>query len=106
LLDCEEIIVSGKKDVFVSKILAKRRMGQGSSLKGPKYIFRADLLVKRILRGMLPWDRAKGKEAHKRLKCHIGNGDLKEDLLKDVKTVEHKKPRNYFTIKEVIRRLK
>ncbi|MBU2576918.1 MAG: 50S ribosomal protein L13 [Nanoarchaeota archaeon] len=106
LINCEEIIISGDKRLFAKKILAKRAMGSGSSMKGPKYIRVADRLVKRMIRGMLPRDRAKGREAFKRLKCYEGNGPLKDDDLKDIKSFAHKKPMKYSTIKEIVEILK
>ena len=106
VINCKEIIVSGDKKLFVKKILAKRNMGSGGSMKGPKYIRVADRLVKRMIRGMLPRDRMKGQTAFKRLKCHIGKGDLKEDELKDVVKLGHRKPREYSTIKEILGLLK
>ena len=106
LINCGEIIVSGKKELFVEKIRAKKKMGQGSSLKGPKYIYAEDRLVKRMIRGMLPRDRFKGREAFKRLKCHIGKGDLTEEDLKDIKEFKHTKPMRYSTVKEIIGGLK
>ncbi len=106
IINCEEIIISGKKELFVEKIRAKRKMGQGSSLKGPKYIRVEDRLVKRMIRGMLPRDRAKGREAFKRLRCHVGNGDLTEGDLKNVREFKHMKPMRCSTIKEIVRRLR
>jgi large subunit ribosomal protein L13 len=106
LINCEKIIVSGDKKSFAERIRQKQRMGQGSSLKGPKYIKREDLLVKRILRGMLPWDRPRGREAHKRLRCEIGTGELKEEDLKSIKTFEHQKPQKYASMKDIVRLLK
>ena len=106
IINCEEIIISGKKELFVEKIRAKRKMGQGSSLKGPKYIRVEDRLIKRMIRGMLPRDRFKGREAFKRLRCHIGNGDLNEEDLKNVKEFKHMKPMKYSTVKEIVRRLR
>lgn len=106
IINCEEIIVSGKKEILVKKIRAKKEMGRGSSLKGPKYIYVADRLVKRMIRGMLPRDTARGREAFKRLRCHIGNGDLAEDALKNVKELRHMKPMKFSTIKEIMRGLK
>ncbi|MCR4285174.1 MAG: uL13 family ribosomal protein [archaeon] len=102
LINCGEIIISGDKKNFVKKIISKRNMGRGSSLKGPKYIRLEDRLVKRMIRGMLPRDRARGREAFKRLKCHIGKGDLGEEELKSVVKFSHRKPREYSTIKEVV----
>jgi large subunit ribosomal protein L13 len=106
LINCEKIIVSGKKADFVGKIKRKRKMGQGSSLKGPKYIRKEDMLVKRIIRGMLPWDRMKGREAYKRLRCEIGKGDLNEEELEKVKDFKHQKPQRYSYLKEIVEALK
>ena len=106
VINCEEIIVSGDKKLFAKKILTKGEMGRGASMKGPKYPRVADRLVKRMIRGMLPRDRARGREAFKRLKCYIGNGPLVEEDLKEVKSFEHKKPMKYSTIKEIVRILK
>jgi len=106
IINCENIIVSGDKKLFAKKILTKKAMGSGSSLKGPKYIAVADRLVKRMIRGMLPRDRMKGQNAFRRLKCYIGSVGLKEDELKDVIKLNHKKPMKYSTIKEIVRLLK
>jgi large subunit ribosomal protein L13 len=106
LINCEKIVVSGKKADFVEKIRRKRRMGMGSSLKGPKYIRREDLLVKRIIRGMLPWDRMKGRDAYRRLRCEIGTGSLKEEELKGAKEFNHRKPMKYSYMKEIVEGLK
>ena len=106
IVNCEEIIVSGDKRLFAKKVLTKREMGSGGSMKGPKYIRVADRLVKRMIRGMLPRDRVKGQDAFRRLKCYIGNGELKEDDLKNIIKLEHKKPMKYSTIKEIVRLLK
>lgn len=102
LINCEEIVVSGDKRKFAKKIMTKRDMGRGASLKGPKYSRVADRLVKRMIRGMLPRDTARGREAFKNLKCYIGNGELKEDEVKNAKKVEFQMPRKYSKIKEIV----
>ena len=106
VINCGEIIVSGDKKIFAKKILTKREMGSGGSLKGPKYPRVADRLVKRMIRGMLPRDRMKGQDAFRRLKCYVGNGNLKEDELKNIIKLNHKKPMKYSSIKEIVRLLK
>ena len=106
LINCEKIIVSGDKNLFAKKIRAKRDMGRGGSLKGPKYIRQSDRLVKRMIRGMLPRDRKKGQDAFRRLKCHIGNGNLNETILKNAKEFKHNMPRKFSTIKEIMGLLK
>jgi large subunit ribosomal protein L13 len=81
-------------------------MGVGASLKGPKYPRTADRLVKRMIRGMLPWDRPKGREAFKRLRCFIGNGDVSEAELKTAKKINGLMPKTFCKIKDVARILK
>ncbi|MBT7102124.1 50S ribosomal protein L13 [archaeon] len=102
LINCEAIIVSGDKKVFAKKVLTKRDMGSGGSMKGPKYPRVADRLVKRMIRGMLPRDRMKGQDAFRRLKCYVGNPDEAKDVIK----LTHKKPMKFSTIKEIVRILK
>ena len=85
----------------------KRKMGSGSSMKGPKYIRQSDRLIKRMIRGMLPWDRAKGREAFKRLKCfESGNGSQVTGDGNVVVKLKHKMPRKYFMIKDVVGMMK
>lgn len=106
IINSEDVIISGKRGLIVERIKEKRRMGSGGSLKGPKIIRQSDRLLKRMIRGMLPWDRTKGREAYKRLRCYIKNGDLSDEQIKDAKEFNHKKPLKYTTVKEVSRLLK
>jgi len=106
VVNSREVIISGKKELVVEKIRRKQRMGRGGSLKGPKYPKVADRLLKRMIRGMLPWDRAKGREAYKRLKCFVGEGNVKEEELKNAKKLNQKKPLKYVTLREVAGALK
>ncbi len=103
IINCEEIIVSGDKYNFLKKIQEKKKMGAGSSLKGPNYSRLENKLIKRMIRGMLPWDRQKGRDAYRRLRCHIGKGNLKETELKEIKNFNARKPMKYFSIKDVTR---
>ena len=104
IYNAEKVIVSGTLDVISEKIRSKRNMGSGGSLKGPKYIRQEDRLLKRMIRGMLPWDRTKGREAYKRLKCHIGTSELKEG--EEMTKFEHKSPMKFVNFKEVVAKLK
>jgi len=105
IINSEKVIISGDGKVFAKKIQEKRGMGSGGSLKGPKYIRVEDRLLKRIIRGMLPRDRFKGREAFKRLKCHIGEEAVVSDG-KEIKTFEHRRPRKYSTMNQIVRLLK
>ena len=112
VINCEGIVISGDKKLLAKKILAKREMGSGGSMKGPKYPRVADRLVKRMIRGMLPRDRMKGQDAYRRLKCFVGApGDVAPKGVpsgegKDVVKLNFKMPMKFSTIAEVVRLLK
>lgn len=106
IINSEETIISGNKEYIVERIKRKRRMGRGGSLKGPRYIRQEDRLLKRMMRGMLPWDKQKGRDAYKRLKCYMGNGKLSEDEIKKAKNFEHHIPLKYTKLKDVSRSLR
>ena len=106
VINCEGIVISGDKKLLAKKILAKREMGSGGSMKGPKYPRVADRLVKRMIRGMLPRDRMKGQDALRRLMCYVGDGGLKDEELKGAIELKHRMPMRFFTIKELVGLLK
>ncbi|MCK4650272.1 uL13 family ribosomal protein [Candidatus Pacearchaeota archaeon] len=107
IINCGDIIVSGDKKLLAKKILAKKEMGSGGSMKGPKYPRVADRLVKRMIRGMLPRDRVKGQEAFKRLKCYVSESGVgsRESGVGVIK-LNHKKPMKFSTVAEIVRLLK
>jgi len=93
--------------LLAKKILAKREMGSGGSIKGPKYPRVADRLVKRMIRGMLPRDRMKGQDAYRRLKCYTsGVGSRESGVGSEAIKLNHKKPMKFSTIKEIVGLLK
>jgi large subunit ribosomal protein L13 len=100
VVNCEKIIISGDKKLLAKKILMKREMGSGGSMKGPKYPRVADKLVKRMIRGMLPRDRAKGRDAFRNLKCYVGGNN------KDAIKLNHRKPMKFASVEEIVRLLK
>ena len=70
VLNCEKAVISGKKEYVFQKYQAMRMRGQP---RQGVYLHRnADRFVRRIIRGMLPRDKARGTEALKRVKCYRG----------------------------------
>jgi len=99
IINSEKAIISGNKKNILEKIRNLRRKG-GSSQKGPKISKLPDRFLKRKIRGMLPWDKAKGRQAYKRLKCFTGN-PLKQEEMKQVKEIKYKRPYKFMTIKQI-----
>ncbi|MBN1502558.1 50S ribosomal protein L13 [Candidatus Woesearchaeota archaeon] len=84
IINCEKVIDTGSKQQILKKY--KRRMERGTPRKGPFMHRMPHRIVKRTVRGMLPYKKARGKDAYKRLRCHIG---IPEEL-QDKKTISFK----------------
>ena len=98
ILNCENVIISGKKQKIKSDFL-KKRSRVGSSQKGPKLIKTSERMVKRTIRGMLPEHRfGRGREAFRRIKCY--NKVPKEFQEKEKISFKTKKPIKFSQIKE------
>ncbi len=70
IINCEKAVISGKKeDVFARY---KQKRDRGVPKKGPFIHRMPDRFVRRIIRGMLPMAKPRGKEAYKKIICHIG----------------------------------
>ena len=94
ILNTEKCVITGKKR---SVIKDKRDMRQiGSRYKGPFLPKRADRIVKRAIRGMLPYKKKRGREAMGRIRTF-------KDQLKDLETLENAElgavmKKNYITV--------
>ncbi|MBI2654493.1 50S ribosomal protein L13 [Candidatus Woesearchaeota archaeon] len=70
VINCEECIVSGKKNDVLEEYA--KRVHRKAPGKGPYFYRRPDMFVRRTIRGMLPWKRARGRNAFKNIKCYVG----------------------------------
>ncbi len=70
VVNVEKAILSGNPKVKVKEYL--QRIHRGDPHKGPFFPKTPEGIFKRAVRGMLPWKKAKGREAFKRLRVHIG----------------------------------
>lgn len=68
VLNCSEAVITGNERTTISIYHTKRARG-GSSLKGPFFPKHPDRLMKRTIRGMLPYKKERGLLAFKRIKC-------------------------------------
>jgi len=71
VVNSEKAIISGDKRNILAKYLERKQKGRGWP-KGPYWPKDAERLLRRIIRGMLPWKRTRGREAFKRVKCYKG----------------------------------
>jgi len=70
IVNAEKAAISGERLSIIRK--AKTSLEIGHPGKGPLHPRRPDQLVRRTVRGMLPWKKPKGKQAYKRLRVFLG----------------------------------
>jgi large subunit ribosomal protein L13 len=64
------MVISGSRARVLATYDQKRQ--RGSREGGPFFPRRPDHIVKRTIRGMLPYKRPRGVDAMKRIKCYVG----------------------------------
>lgn len=70
VVNAEKAVITGNKTSIFERYKAK--YDRGSKEKGPYFPKHPEKIFKRTVRGMLPWDRRRGREAYKRLRVFIG----------------------------------
>jgi len=77
IVNAEKAIISGRRRSKVAE--AKTFLEVGHLRWGPIHYRRPDKIARRTVRGMLPYEKPKGKQAYKRLKVYMGTPkDLKD----------------------------
>lgn len=69
VVNAEQIVISGNPG-FTEKAY-KEKVKRGDPYHGPHYPRGPNLILKRIIRGMLPYKKPKGREALKRLRVYV-----------------------------------
>ncbi len=73
IINAEKIVISGHLKDIVAKYKQRVEFKDKANPEHSPYVSRRpDLFVKRVVRGMLPYRRPKGKDAYKRLRVYMG----------------------------------
>jgi large subunit ribosomal protein L13 len=73
VLNAEKAVISGRRSNIVNE--AKHRLKTrtlGTQTNAPVHQRRPDLYFRRVVRGMLPWKKAKGRAAFHRVRVFVG----------------------------------
>ena len=104
VVNAEKAVITGKKQYLKAEYKQKREVG--TYRKGPFFPRMPDRIVKRTIRGMLPYQQHKGRSALKRLKCYIGvPEEFKNKKFEIVEKALISNPIEYITIEELSRYL-
>lgn len=69
IINAEKVIITGSPRKIIDDHLAKRK--RGNPFHGPFNPRKPDMIVRRTVRGMIPYKTHKGRAAFRKLKVHI-----------------------------------
>ena len=103
IVNSEKAIISGKKPMI--KAHYRQKIEVGTYRKGPFFPRMPDRIVKRSVRGMIPYQTPHGRAAFKHLKCYMGiPKEFEGKKIEKIKEAE-KKPVDFITIEELSKSL-
>jgi large subunit ribosomal protein L13 len=103
VINSEKAIISGKKPMIKEHYKHKRDLG--TYRKGPFFPRMPDQIVKRTIRGMIPYQTPHGRAAYKKLRCYIGIPKEFEGKKFEVVKEAEKQPINFMTVEELSKSL-
>ncbi|MEM5831047.1 MAG: 50S ribosomal protein L13 [Candidatus Aenigmatarchaeota archaeon] len=101
ILNVEKAIISGDKEAIIEEFKKKRE--RGDPYKGPFYPKYPDEIFRRIVKGMLPYKKYRGKIALKNLKIFYGIPEEYKDKILNIKikSSEDLKNVSYMSLEEI-----
>jgi large subunit ribosomal protein L13 len=100
IVNSESAIVSGNKKMVIERYKKKRELNHPR--KGPYFPRLPDRILKRTIRGMLPYQQPKGREALKRVKVYIGTPkELEGQKTTTVESARNEDLEQFVELKEI-----
>lgn len=76
VVNAERAVISGTRYRVVARAKTKLKTRTlASQRKSPVHPRRPDTYVRRVVRGMLPWKKSRGKDAFRRVRVFVGTPD-------------------------------
>ena len=73
IVNAEKVVITGRKEQILADYKQRRDRGvKGRNRRGPYYPRMPDRMLKRSIRGMLPYQEPRGRTAFRKLKVYIG----------------------------------
>lgn len=102
IINAEKAVISGNKKFILQDY--RERKNLGAPLRGPYYPRRPDMVLRRMIRGMLPYSKPRGKEAFANLMCYIGvPSEFEDKKAETIESANYSKLPNfkYVTLKQI-----
>ncbi|MEM7815869.1 MAG: 50S ribosomal protein L13 [Candidatus Aenigmatarchaeota archaeon] len=101
VVNAEKAIISGNPKFVIKRYY--EMVSRGDPYHGPFYPKMPDRILRRIIRGMLPWKKPRGKQAFRRIKVFVS---VPDELSKEnFQRIESKMPAKFITIGELSERI-
>jgi len=88
IINAEKVIITGSRKLIEDRYIKRRDIG--GPHHGPFFPKKPDLIVRRSIRGMLPYKKGRGAAALRKLRVQIGSpsalAEEPKKLTRDVKT--------------------
>lgn len=105
LINAEKMLISGDPQAVFERYKTKRSLKfKGDPEKSARWSRVPHMFVKRLIRGMLPWKKPKGKTAYRNLKVYEG---VPEEVKGNPVVYDDCKPKNlskHITVGELCKR--
>jgi len=108
VVNAEKAVIAGRRKRILERVKTRLRTRTlGSLEKGPTHPRRSDTLMRRVIRGMLPWKKPHGKDAYRRVKVYIGTpGELIGKTPMRLPEAEVSKLRGpYVSVEEIVKEI-
>ena len=102
IVNAEKVVITGSKKFLADEFIEKQHMGH--AFKGPFYPKMPDRIVKRTIRGMLPYKQERGIKAYKRIKSFMGVPEsYKNQKLETIPSANYTKLKtlNFITVNDL-----
>ncbi len=99
IINAEKAIITGRKENILNEFREKR--ARGVPKYGPFFPKRPDLILRRIIRGMLPYKKPHGLKAYRNLKVYMGKPNIDGEVKKFSKNVNT----TYMTLYDISKNL-
>ena len=104
IVNAENAVISGSKDMIFGEYISKRNLNHPR--KGPYYPRMPHMMLKRAVRGMIPYQKPRGREAFKKLKVDIGTPiSLKKEKLEIVEKAKMNNSTKYIKLGDISKNL-
>ena len=107
VVNAQDLLITGKRSSLIKDYQQRRdRATHTNPRKGPFFPRFPDRILRRTVRGMLPWKRSSGRQAFRRLSAYINIPDnLKEKEFTSIDVAAPKSLKAYMTVGELSKKI-